>query len=155
MALREIVGSWTYTGDPAASNKDKVRSLLGDTQFCEAGEERLVSDEEIAETLSTEGSPAAAAARWAENLSAYFARKTDRVVSGPGGTTNDRMGDLTKHFADLALRLWARAAQITPSYAGGISVSDHDAAAANTDRIQGLFRIGMFDNPGTATDSPK
>ena len=40
--------SWTYSGDPATSDKDAVRFLTGDT---DAGDQ-LASDEEIAYALS-------------------------------------------------------------------------------------------------------
>jgi hypothetical protein len=66
--------AFTYTGDPAGSNRDKVRFLIQDTIAANA----LLQDEEIAYLLTTWGNNVyEAAIAAAELIAGQFARKTN------------------------------------------------------------------------------
>ncbi len=90
--------SWTY--DPALiTNADRVRFTLGDTLESDP----LVSDEEIAALLSSEGSVAAAALAAADTLALIFGRKAQSMTDDIGQSVN--YGDRAARFRTLADRL--------------------------------------------------
>lgn len=80
--------TWTYTGDPSVSNRDKVRFLIGDTDT----NDQLVNDEEIAWALSEGGSIYQAA----HDLCTVIASKFARLA------TSKSVGDLSLSYSDRA-----------------------------------------------------
>lgn len=68
--------SWTYSGEPNTSDKDKVRFLIGDTD----PDYPLVQDEEIQFALDSESNIYAAAAKCCEAIAARFSREVDRKM---------------------------------------------------------------------------
>lgn len=80
--------TWTYSGDPADSEKDAVRFLIGDTDTTD----QLLSDEEIVYTITTAGSLYQAAHDSAYAIASTFARLA----------TSKSVGDLSLSYSDRA-----------------------------------------------------
>jgi len=138
-----VGGNWTYSGDPAASLKDQVRFLVGDTD----GADQLLSDEEILWLVSEFGNPYLAAAQAAE-----------AIYSG-GKLVDKKIGDLeikasmrADQFMKLAKSLRRRAGRGAMPYAGGISIADKDSYRDNTDIPTPAFEEGQFDHPRVILD---
>lgn len=137
-------GTWTYTGNPASSTKDRVRWLCGDVM----PDDPQVSDEEIVASVTDEGDALNAAATVCEHLAARFAREAQRSVSAGGGlNTSVSLSERSRAYATRAKSLRERAAVSSAGvYAGGISVSDKDANASDTDLVQPAFTPDRFEN---------
>lgn len=80
--------TWTYTGDPSVSNRDRIRFLIGDTDT----NDQLVNDEEIAWALGEAGSIYQAAHDLCSTIASKFARMA----------TSKSVGDLSLSYADRA-----------------------------------------------------
>ena len=93
--------TWSYSGDPASSSKDKVRFLIGDTDTAM----QLVQDQEIGAILAMQSNAYRAAARVARAIAAKFARQVD--VTGEG--LAERGSQRARAFRDLADELDATA----------------------------------------------
>lgn len=134
---------WSYSGDPANSDRDNVRSLIGDI----IESDPLLMDPQIDSLLTQFGSPFYAAAQAARIIGAQFARKVNKKV----GDLTISYSDLSKQYYELATQLNAQAGIIgTGMYAGGTSKSDMKANAMNSDRPTPPFRLHQFDNKGAA-----
>jgi len=105
--------TWTYSGDPTASDLDGVRFLVGDVDE----DEQLLSDEEIEYLLSQYSDSRMAAARAARAIAARFARQVDERVGDMALTLSQRV----RHFTALADELESRVGA-PPGY-----VEPHDA----------------------------
>lgn len=139
--------SWSYSGDPADSDKDQVRFRVGDTDTTD----QLVSDEEILWAISAEPSTIYASALILENLAARFARQANKWV----GDLRLELSDRAKAYERQAKQL-RQQASITSGgipFAGGISISDKDSYRDDTDRVRPSFHRDMFINPGGDTSS--
>ena len=130
--------TWTYI-DPNDTDRDQVRFLVGDTD----SSDQLVTDEEIAWSL-TNGGVYAAAAQIANAIASKFARK----VTFAEGDLKVQLSDRVKHYSSLSKDLKRQSAtrSVTP-YAGGISVSDKESVKEDTDRVKPRFSRGQFNNP--------
>lgn len=128
--------TWTYSGDPSASDRDKVRFLVGDTQTAD----QLVTDEEIAWLLSEASGVYPAAVMACESIAAQFARLADTQVDDGRVSLSQR----AKGYRDLAATLRSRVAVSSVSlFAGGISISDKQTAESDTDRVPPIFTRDM------------
>lgn len=135
--------SWTYSGSPAASPKDEVRFLIGDTEPLD----QQLQDAEIEYCItSVYGSLANAppygnflpAAYAADNLAGLTARLADKSV----GDLHIAYGNRFKQFQQLAQRLRARATNaLIPPWAGGEHYSEKWANYADRDIIPGAVKI--------------
>jgi hypothetical protein len=134
--------SWSYSGDPSASNLDEVRFLIGDTDSADA----LVQDEEINYAIATEANNRMAAVRIARALSSKLSRKVDKDV----GDLKIKYSQMAKQFSDLAVFLEKEAVSFGAiPYAGGIGESDKESVEDNTDRVSPSIKRAIHDNPGT------
>lgn len=133
--------TWSYS--PALSTeKDQVRYLIGDTDMTD----QLLSDEELAFSLTRASTLDGAAADAAQAIAAKFARMVDRTV----GPLSIRYSEKQQHYELLAERLYGqRGSLLSVPTAGGISVAERDLALADEDRPRDLFDVGMHDFPGT------
>ena len=119
--------AWSYdTG--FATDKDKIRFLIGDTDT----NDQLLSNEEITAQLVLEPRLYYAAATCANAIEARYSRFGD--------------ADVAYAFRQLARRLRERAQIQVEPYFGGISISDKESVAEDTDRPENYFEVGMFDN---------
>ena len=138
--------SWTYSGDPAASDADAVRFLIGDTSTTD----QQLQDAEIAYLLTTEGSVYRAAAQAARSIGAKYARLVDKSVGDLRLSYSQRAASYEKLAASLVARATTRTA--TP-YAGGISAADKALDEQDTDLAKPAFTVGQFDFPGTTPET--
>ena len=134
--------TWTYGRDPAASNRDAVRFLVGDTDNADP----LVTDEEIAYALTLEPTNTLTAARVAEALAAKFSRYANQSVGDLSISYSDRV----RQLKELAKQLRAEGtiSAATP-FAGGISAADKASRASDSDRVVTAVKVGVHDNPET------
>jgi hypothetical protein len=139
--------TWTYSGDPANSEKDAVRFRTGDTDTTE----QLVTDEEIAYALAEKGGVIPAAIAICRSLAAQFARKATSKTVGKLSIT---MSDRATAFEKIAQSLEQEGSALVVPYAGGLSISEKETAAADTSSVQPTFFRGMMENgAGTLSTS--
>ena len=132
--------TWTYSGDPAGSDRDKVRFLVFDTDI----NEQLLSDEEIAWLLSEQSNIYMAAANAAEAIAAKFAKDVTRSALGLSASVGNRAA----FYLELADKLRAQMSTTNKHgevFAGGLTISGKIALDDNTDAVQPAFKIGQFD----------
>lgn len=134
--------TWTYTGIPSSSEKDKVRFLCGDVDVTA----QLVQDEEIEWVNSVYPSCRLAAAVVCEAIAARFSCAVDCTV-----------GDISKKNSQKAEAFRKRAEELRNlegndalPFFGGLSKSGKRALDQNPDAVQPNFRIGLDDNPKAA-----
>lgn len=130
--------AWTYSGDPASSDRDTVRFLVGDTVTTDP----LATDEEIAWALGINSNVYIAASMIAESLATKFATMKVSVKIGP---ISEEYGNRAEFYAKRAKELKNNAsanATLIP-YAGGISLSDKEGLDSDNETI---FKVGMDDN---------
>jgi hypothetical protein len=142
----------TWTFDPALStDKDRVRFYCGDTDT----NDQLVADETINATLVDWSDPMLAAAVVCRSLAAKFARD----VTYRAGDVSENSSDIARFYNDIADKL--DPAGITKGVAlaeisiGGLSISEKETLASNTDAVQPSFSRGMDDIPGGPSDGMK
>lgn len=137
--------TWSYSGDPANSDKDAVRFLVGDTDTSE----QLVEDEEISWALSQSTTVPGGAAITARGIAALFSRDVDLDVSGGSYSESQRAA----HYRQLAVRL-DKQAQSAPARSGvstpapivsGIRQSEMETVREDDERVRPAFRRGQFD----------
>ena len=134
--------SYTFTNNPAGSNRDLLRTLLKDTSSGSA----KFSDEALDWFLANSANVWYAAAEAADGLAAH-------LVSGGG---SKQVGDLRIDYAGGAAG-WRSAAQRwrirgnrdAKPFAGGVTVSDKDTEKADTNRAAPAFSVGMHDYTGS------
>jgi hypothetical protein len=137
--------AFTFTNDPANSNRDAVRVLINDRT--ETG--HRVSDETITWLLSTEASVVYAAAAAAELVAGQFADAvTTKAVGDLRLTKGDSAGNVAGSYRALAARLRRQAAMNGAApFSGGISVNANDLARDDSDWSKPQISVGMDDNP--------
>lgn len=103
--------AFTYTGDPAGSNRDKVRFLIGDTTSADAH----FQDEEIAYLLSVWGDDVFdAAIAGAELLAGRYAHLTNYSRSIGDLSISEQYGSSATEFRELARSLRMQKDTLTP-----------------------------------------
>lgn len=120
--------SWTY--DPTlATDRDKVRFEIQDTEQSD----QLFSDEEIAATLSANGSSVLGTTlALAKKLLFRFARLVDTTVGRVSESASQRFAA----YKDLVARLEADGANLAGPAFGGTEVSKNDALNSDTGVVQ-------------------
>lgn len=140
--------TWSYSGDPANSDTDAVRWLVGDTDT----DEQLVENEEIDYALTQATTVPGAAAMTARAIAALFSRDVDINLSGGDYSESQR----AQAYRALAQRLEAMA-QDAPIKSGssapvpsveGVRRSDMETVREDNDRVRPAFVRGMFDYYG-------
>lgn len=135
---------------PGRSARDRVRLLIGDTDPNAMLELRLEDDDidDLLAFMTGSASPSMSgvyrvASRAAYVLAAKFARKAE----GSTGPQSIRPSNRAQELRATARDLQQQASTMAVPYAGGISVSDKAAMAADTDRVRATFAVGMLDHP--------
>lgn len=131
--------TWSYSGNPASSNLDKVRFLVGDTDT----NNQLLRDAEINWLLSEwNNNVYVAAAHAAYSLSAEFSGKSDFSRSVGDLSLSTQYGQQAERYGSLAKRLQVQAAQGEPPFVR--------YSADNEGNVFGpmVFSIGMQENKG-------
>lgn len=138
--------SWTYSGNPADSNKDAVRFLIGDT----VPARKLVSDEEIAFALVESGDDVILASK--KILDVLIIRYSMMGEVEIGDYRFDARG-LAKEMQGIKDSINASSVlQTGVFYAGGISISDKAWVKSDSDRVAPRFYRGMQRNIETRED---
>lgn len=135
--------SWSYSGDPASSDRDAVRWLVSDTETAD----QLASDEEIAWAVDQGGGVYGAALTVAKAIRAAFARQASITVGPVSAQLSQRAEQYAGIVADLATR---QASAVLP-LAGGISLARKRTVEADTDRVRPAFGRGTGLPPGVGT----
>lgn len=133
--------AWSYSGNPAASAKDKVRFLCGDTDTTN----QQITDEEIAFLLTEWNSDAYMAAAFAcEAIAGKYQSKADMSKS---------VGDLSisTQYAGTARGFMERAAGLRVSAMRFAPPSPNWDAEGYPETSE--FHIGMQRNTGNGTTS--
>lgn len=134
-----------------ATDKDKVRLLIGDTDTARAE----LSDEEITASLTIYGSVGPTSAALARAISAKYMRRVTTAIDG----FSVAYSDIAKNYAALADRLEedldAAAGALGVPIVGGVSRGTMDGVDSNTDRQPSSFKVGMSDNPAGVPESPE
>jgi len=149
--------TWTYslsllTTSGVTSQMHRVRLLIGDTD----SSRQQLQDEEIYFTLSQQTATNYAAADCADLLSAKYAFQVNTENSELRISAAARH----KHYADLAKRLRSAGPGETPSgvgagvvvaepFAGGISVTQNENTASDSDNVLPPFAVGQDDFAAT------
>lgn len=140
--------TWTYSGDPGASDLDQLRFTIGDTDTTD----QQLTDEELNYLLTDRGSVAGAAVSALHALIAKYTRLVDQRT----GDIDIKYSQLLQGYRDLLAQITSVGglASIVPDniYAGGISESDKETVEQDTDRVAPQFSLGMHDNPTTNPD---
>ena len=142
----------TFTNAPGSRPVDTVRVEIDDTD-CVPETDALLSDESIQYFIDTNSHILLAAAAAADAVAVQFASEAK----------SKKVGDLEVDYGEgrsasykaMAKALRARAYRKAPMVVTGTTITGHDAAAADTDKTQPSFTVGMDDNPetdGTNTD---
>jgi hypothetical protein len=132
--------AFTYTGDPAGSNRDKVRFLIQDTVASNA----LLQDEEIAYLLATWNNDVFdAAIAAAELISAQFARKTNYSRSIGDLSISESFASSAAEYRELANRLRFQSDELNPPIANVnaqaiMSTADRKVETYKTDFYTGI-----------------
>ena len=149
--------TWTFSNNPAGSNRDLIRTLISDTNTSR----QILSDEFIAYAVAQKPNVYLAASLCAETMVSSTAATSAYLASN---VTKKKVGDLelsyggggsgtsaAEHYRALAksLRLQA-ASKITP-YSGGISVDDKDSQKDDTDYSRAPFELGQHDYNSLST----
>lgn len=104
--------TWTYSGNPSASDLDAVRFAIGDTD----SRDPILQDEEINYLLTVKVSINNAAYEACNRIVAKFSRMADQTV----GPVQTNYSQLVKHYKALANDLRVNANSNAIPYAGGI-----------------------------------
>lgn len=124
--------TFTYTGDPANNEIDRVRFMIGDTN----PDDGLLTDSEISYLLAKAASPEEAAYKATGNIIAKLAREVDYQI-GPEKVSASQM---LLNFQKLRQQL---SKHVTTSTAFPL-MSDPSGRPGS----QPIFDIGMNDAPG-------
>jgi len=132
-----------YGGDPAGSDNDAVRALLGDTSTSTA----LLSDSEVSWLVAQHANVYYAASVGADML---FANNANAVVSKKVGDlalmTGSVSGGVSLNYQQLSAELRATAARLgVAPFAGGISIADKDTQIGDSDWDNPDISLGMHD----------
>lgn len=139
--------TWTYSGDPTATDRDAVRFYVGDTDL----NDPLIEDAEIDFLLQSNPEPIAAAAAAARAI----ASKMSRLVDEKFESIDNKFSQRASSFHALAVRLERDAKKLNgfgAPVAGGIRESDVETAQNDVDRVKPAFRSGQFSYPQVDED---
>lgn len=142
--------SWSYSGNPATTSKDKVRFLVGDTITAD----QLVQDEEITAMLVDQPNTKLCGAIIAEAIAARFSRLADTSVGKTSVSYSQRAEAYLALAAKLRKQSKSEALYRAMPYAGGISVADKEIDEENEDRVKPKFQKDLFENPSTDPARP-
>lgn len=142
--------TWTYSGNPAVSDRDAVRFLTRDTNMDSPA---TLSDEEIAWLVSEAGGNVYRAAM--DSANELAAKYAGLIQTKTVGSLSITYAARAQGFKDIASNLKTRALRHTTvaPYAGGISKSDKALNESDTDWDRPPFSIGMDDAPGSIQQS--
>lgn len=139
--------SWNYGGNPASSELDAVRLLIGDTDTTD----QQLTDEEINYVRGITSSVRAAAIGCIRLLIARYARKVDKAIGDLKISYSQRLKQYQELITQVQLDIALNSSSAAP-YAGGISISDKETVEEDTDRVEPSIKLGIHDNGDQGTE---
>jgi hypothetical protein len=134
----------TYSGNPAASDRDWIRASIGDRGPTYSNEPWYWQDEEIDGFIASAGSALAAAVAILYAWARAIAHSPDFRIGRFSEDWNNAAQTLNDKAAELEGTLNA---SLTDIYVGAVSEADKTSKFDATDRTRGAFRRGQFSNP--------
>ena len=131
--------SWSYSGDPAASNLDEVRWWIGDTDT----DDQQMQDAEINFAIGATSDNKRAAARCARGLQAKYSREVN-IRTGAGGEFRADLSSLAKAYGELADFLEAASGEYAAPWSSAISIDGKILQEKDPDRVAPFFDREMF-----------
>jgi hypothetical protein len=140
----------TWSFNPyLTENKDKVRSLIGDTDE----NAQQISDETIYGALSHNSDNIYSTARqMVRSLIARYARRADVKIEGVSTSYGGVIKAYQALLRDIDKEELQNGGGLGEPIAPGTSINDMNAARLNTDRPPSAFETGQFDNPPYRTE---
>lgn len=135
--------TWSYSGNPGASDRDQVRFLIGDTDT----NDQQLTDEEINFLIADKGSANRAALEAARSLQSKYSRLCDQRT----GKVDTKYSQRRSAYAALVRRLQLNLGPVP--YAGGISDGDKQIDEDDSDRVKPAFQVGMMEHNGTEVET--
>lgn len=105
--------TWSYSGDPATSDLDRVRFIVGDT----IADDPILQDGEINAVLAECNNINTAAAKCCSAIVAVFARRCDRRLGAGLGLLASQQYN---HYSALYTRLQYVASASSAPFSGGL-----------------------------------
>lgn len=133
--------TWSYSGDPSASNVDEIRFWA---QLTDTNDQHL-TNEEITFVRTIESSNVAAAARCCEILATKYAREAD-IRAGSDGELSIKFSQISEQFMARAKDLRSSAVAYASPWAASISITEKQDQEDNTDRVGPAFERNQFDD---------
>ena len=130
--------AFTYSGDPAGSNRNAVRFLIGDTDTANA-QNQLLADAEIDWVLTKRTDIYMAAADCCEAIAAKLAKLIPiKTVHG----ISRSLGDRVSYYLKLAEQLSTSRSYAAIIKVGGVEKSINDELDKDTSVTQPVFKTG-------------
>lgn len=131
--------TWTYSGDPATSQRDYTRLLIGDTDQ----DDQLLSDEEIDYLIQVHGTIIHVASEACHIIAAKFARLMSRSIGGLSADFSAKY----RQYIELAenFKKDEDSLPVGP-FISGYTRSAKEAVESETDRETTFSRKGIMDN---------
>jgi hypothetical protein len=131
--------AWTYSGDPAASTRDSVRFLIGDTDT----NDQLLNDAEVAYFITTHGTVNRAASEAARAVAAKFARLMNRSIGALSADFSTKYRQYLELAGDLLLK--EETEPVSP-FVSGWKKDQKEAYMDDSNREPIFGRKGVHDN---------
>ena len=133
--------TWSYSGDPSASNTDEVRFWA---QLTDTNDQHL-TNEEIDFVITKEANNVAAAARCCEILAVQYAREAD-IRAGASGELSIKFSQISDQFAKRAVDLRKEASKYASPWTASISITEKENQEDRSDRVAPFFERDKYDN---------
>ena len=142
--------TFTYSGDPTTSTRNKVRFLLNDTLSTDA----LFTDEELDYLITEWGTDVYEICRAAaETLASKFTRLADSTSKSVGDLSISlSYGTKAQEYRDLAASFLARRLRKSPPGPWASADNLNNSVSRNVDNYNTEFWVGQFDNPNNILD---
>lgn len=142
--------TFSYSGNPASSQKDAVRFLLNDTEATDV----LLQNEEIDFLIGQWSDTYEIARAGAEIIASKFSREADSVSKTVGDLSLSKsFNDKASQYRALAKSFYLQRLRKTPP----IPTINPEAIESTANRSPFTpttdFHVGQFDNPSSYTDS--
>jgi hypothetical protein len=123
--------TWTYSGNPAANDRDAVRFLVADTDSTDP----LITDEEIAYLVALYSEAPLAAVGAARAIAAKFSRESDQARNVGDLSLSESLSQKSAQYHHLGDHLQGLSSAVTLP----------PIAKANADALGAEFKINLLD----------
>lgn len=140
--------AWSYSGDPDSSALDGIRFLIGDTDTNDqllANEEISWMNAQVSGSSTSTDSLYTVAYRCMITIASKFSRLADQAVGDMRVSMSQKARGAREQAKELKRLAESEGGTPTP-YAGGITWTDRELDADNSDIVQPYFKRGQFAN---------